>query len=80
MADSHNIATPEGGEGVLATAMEAFGRVDLVVNNAGILRDRTFAKMDLDLWNAVIAVHLSGAVHVALPAWRQMRDQGTGAS
>jgi len=78
MADTNDIATAEGGEAVIASALDAFGRVDVLVNNAGILRDRTFAKMDLDLWHAVIAVHLTGAVHVTLPAWRHMRQQAYG--
>jgi len=78
VADTNDIATPDGGEAVIAAALDAFGRIDVLVNNAGILRDRTFAKMELDLWQAVIAVHLTGAVHVTLPAWRQMRQQAYG--
>lgn len=48
------------GEKVIATAIAAFGRVDIVVNNAGILRDTSFVKMDKEKWNAVLNVHLQG--------------------
>jgi NAD(P)-dependent dehydrogenase (short-subunit alcohol dehydrogenase family) len=78
VADTNSIATPEGGEAVVATALDAFGRVDILINNAGILRDRTFAKMDAEAWDAVMAVHLTGAVNVTVPAWRQMREQAYG--
>ena len=78
VADTNSIATPAGGEAVVATALDTFGRVDILINNAGILRDRTFAKMDAEAWDAVMAVHLTGAVHVTIPAWRQMREQAYG--
>ncbi len=45
VSDSHSVATPEGGEAIVQTALDAFGRVDIVVNNAGILRDKTFHNM-----------------------------------
>ena len=78
VADTNNIATPQGGEALIRTAIEAFGRIDIVVNNAGILRDKTFAKMDPDLWEPVIEVHLLGAMCVTRPAWAHMREQGYG--
>jgi putative sterol carrier protein len=52
--------------------------VDIVINNAGILRDRTFAKMDGESWDAVMGVHLKGAYHVTRPAFVKMREQGYG--
>src|SRR3989442_3792269 len=64
VADDNNVATPEGGQGIVAAALEAFGRIDIVVNNAGILRDKTFSKMTVDLWDPVVAVHLRGALCV----------------
>jgi NAD(P)-dependent dehydrogenase (short-subunit alcohol dehydrogenase family) len=78
VADTNDIATPEGGEAVIQTAIDAFGRVDIVVNNAGILRDKSFANLEPAMWDAVIAVHLRGAMCVTQPAWRHMREQGYG--
>jgi NAD(P)-dependent dehydrogenase (short-subunit alcohol dehydrogenase family) len=64
----------DGGEAVA----DAFGRVDIVVNNAGILRDKSFHNMDPELMNPVFDVHLKGAFHVTQPAWVKMREQGYG--
>jgi NAD(P)-dependent dehydrogenase (short-subunit alcohol dehydrogenase family) len=60
------------------TAVEAFGRVDIVINNAGILRDKAFHNMGPDLVNPVLDVHLRGAFNVTQPAWVKMREQGYG--
>lgn len=65
-------------EAMIASAVQEWGSVDIVVNNAGILRDRTFAKMDLDDFAAVIDVHLMGSVNVTKAAWPHMRDRGYG--
>ena len=78
VADTNSVATPEGGEAIVKTAVDAFGRVDIVINNAGILRDKTFHNMDPDLMNPVFDVHLKGAFHVTKPAWIKMREQGYG--
>jgi NAD(P)-dependent dehydrogenase (short-subunit alcohol dehydrogenase family) len=78
VADANSVATPEGGAAIVQTAVDAFGRVDILVNNAGILRDKTFAKMGIEDWDAVLAVHLRGAVCVTQPAWRRMREQRHG--
>ena len=78
VADTSSVATPEGGEAIVATALEAFGRVDIVVNNAGILRDKAFHNMTPDLLDPVLAVHLEGAFWVTRPAWAHMREQGYG--
>jgi NAD(P)-dependent dehydrogenase (short-subunit alcohol dehydrogenase family) len=77
-ADTHSIATPEGGKALIDKAVEAFGRVDVVVNNAGILRDRSFPKSTPDELDAVLGVHLVGAFNVTRPAWAHMREQGHG--
>ena len=78
VADTHTVATPEGGEAVVRTALDAFGRVDIVINNAGILRDKTFQNMTPELLDPVIDVHLKGAFNVTRPAWIQMRTQSYG--
>ena len=58
--------------------IDAFGKVDIVINNAGILRDKAFHNMEPDLMNPVLDVHLKGAFHVTQPAWVMMREQGYG--
>lgn len=76
--DRSSVATPEGGAAVVEAALDAFGRVDIVVNNAGILRDSTFHKLSDEQLTAVLDVHLRGAIHVTRPAWRHFRDQRSG--
>ncbi len=76
--DAHSVATPEGGEAIVATALEHFGQLDIVVNNAGILRDKTFQNMTPDLLGPVLDVHLKGAFYVTRPAWVHMREQRYG--
>jgi NAD(P)-dependent dehydrogenase (short-subunit alcohol dehydrogenase family) len=78
VANHDNVATAEGGCGIVQTALDAFGRVDVVVNNAGILRDVTFHKMDDAQWDAVLKVHLYGTYHVTRAAWPSMREQQFG--
>jgi 3-oxoacyl-[acyl-carrier protein] reductase len=63
-------------ERMVAEVVEHFGGLDLVVNNAGILRDRTLAKMSLEEWNAVVQTNLTGVFHVCQAASRQLRDGG----
>jgi 3-hydroxy-3-methylglutaryl CoA synthase/NAD(P)-dependent dehydrogenase (short-subunit alcohol dehydrogenase family)/putative sterol carrier protein len=78
VANYDNVATAEGGENIVKTAMDAFGRVDIVINNAGILRDKSFIKMDSENWAAVQNVHLNGAYNVTKPAFQVMRENGFG--
>ncbi len=78
VADGNSVSTPEGGEASVQTALDNFGRVDIVVNNAGILRDKTFHNMTPELLEPVIDVHLKGAFYVTRPAWLKMREQGYG--
>ena len=73
-----SVATPEGGEAIVQKAVDSFGKVDIVVNNAGILRDKSFAKMTLDDLHSVLDVHLKGAFYVSQPAFRIMKDNGYG--
>ncbi len=72
------VHTAEGAESIVATAVERFGRVDVVVNNAGILRDKSLLKMDLDMWSRVLDVHLTGTFLVTQAAVRQLLKQGEG--
>jgi 3-hydroxy-3-methylglutaryl CoA synthase/NAD(P)-dependent dehydrogenase (short-subunit alcohol dehydrogenase family)/putative sterol carrier protein len=67
VANYDNVATPKGGENIVKTALDAFGRVDILINNAGILRDKSFLKMDPENWKAVLNVHLNGAYYVTRP-------------
>jgi NAD(P)-dependent dehydrogenase (short-subunit alcohol dehydrogenase family) len=78
VANTDSVSTPEGGKAIVQTALDAFGRVDIVINNAGILRDKAFHNMDADLLNPVLDVHLKGAFFVTQPAWVRMREQGYG--
>ncbi len=73
-----NVATTEGGANIVKTAVDAFGTVDIVINNAGILRDKSFVKMEPDNWHAVLNVHVNGAYNVTRPAFGIMRQKGYG--
>lgn len=66
------------GDKIVQNALDAFGRVDVVVNNAGILRDKSFAKMEDADWDLVYRVHVEGAYKVTRAAWPHLRDQGYG--
>jgi NAD(P)-dependent dehydrogenase (short-subunit alcohol dehydrogenase family) len=77
-ANHDSVATPAGGQAIVQAALTAFGRVDVLVNNAGILRDKAFHKMDPAMVDAVLDVHLKGAFYVSQPAFALMREQGYG--
>ncbi len=74
VADGNTVATPEGGRAIVDTALESFGRVDVVISNAGILRDKAFHNLTPELLDPVIDVHLKGAFNVLVPAWAKMRE------
>ncbi len=78
VADTNSVATPEGGAAIVQTALDAYGKIDVVINNAGILRDKSFHNMTPELLNPVLDVHLKGAFYVTQPAWVVMREQGYG--
>jgi len=73
-----NYDSVEDGASIVKTAVDAFGTVDIVVNNAGILRDTSFHKMTVDDWNLIVRVHLNGSFAVSHAAWPIMRDKGYG--
>ncbi|KAF5007426.1 hypothetical protein F66182_15738, partial [Fusarium sp. NRRL 66182] len=73
-----NKASAEDGDAVVKAAIDAFGRIDIVVNNAGILRDKAFTNMDDNLWNPVINVHLLGTYKVTKAAWPYFLKQKYG--
>ncbi|GAA4610289.1 SDR family oxidoreductase [Actinoallomurus liliacearum] len=78
VASTDNVATTEGAEAIVRTALDAFGRVDIVVNNAGILRDKSFKNMSPEEFDQVIAVHLRGSFLVTHAAWPHLREQAYG--
>ncbi|HEX9645480.1 MAG TPA: SDR family NAD(P)-dependent oxidoreductase [Acidimicrobiia bacterium] len=78
VADYSSVADPAGGEALVGKAIDEYGRLDILVNNAGILRDRSFANMTVDEVDSVLAVHLRGAFHVTIPAFRHMKEHGYG--
>ena len=78
VANHDSVSTPAGGEAIIQTAIDAYGRIDIVINNAGILRDKTFHNRTPDIVDSVIEVHLKGAFNVTRPAWIQMREQKYG--
>ena len=78
VAHHASIADPAGAQSLVELAVERFGSVDVLVNNAGILRDKTFAKITLEDFEAVLAVHLMGTVYCTHAAWPVMLEQGYG--
>ncbi|MBP2320406.1 NAD(P)-dependent dehydrogenase (short-subunit alcohol dehydrogenase family) [Kibdelosporangium banguiense] len=78
VADTHSVATREGGEVIVRTALKTYGQIDILVNNAGIVRDVPLSDMTPDDLDPMIDVHLKGAFYVTVPAWRVMREQGYG--
>lgn len=73
-----SVATPEGGQNIIQTAVDTFGKIDILVHVAGILRDRMIFNMSIEEWDAVINVHLRGAFCVNKPACVLMRAQKSG--
>tara|TARA_Y100001937_G_scaffold117286_1_gene170364 strand:+ start:464 stop:1369 length:906 start_codon:yes stop_codon:yes gene_type:complete len=78
VANYDSVATKSGGESIIQSALTEFGGIHAVVNNAGILRDKSFAKMEEEDLNAIIDVHLKGTFFVCQPAFVQMKEQGFG--
>jgi len=78
VANTDSVAEWESANRILQTALDAFGRIDVVVNNAGILRDRFFFNMSVEEWRAVIDVHLNGSFYVSRAAATHFKAQQSG--
>jgi 3-hydroxy-3-methylglutaryl CoA synthase/NAD(P)-dependent dehydrogenase (short-subunit alcohol dehydrogenase family) len=78
LANFDSVATAAGGEAMVKAALDEFGRLDILINNAGILRDKSFTKMAPENWQAVLDVHLNGAFNVTRPAFTAMKAGGFG--
>ncbi len=78
VANTDSVADWDAANRIVKTAIDAFGRVDVVINNAGILRDRFFFNMSIDEWKAVIDVHLNGSFYVARAAAPYFKSQESG--
>ena len=78
IANGANVANREEVDAMVAQAVEHWGRVDILINNAGILRDKSFAKMSMDDFQLVVDVHLMGSANCSKAVWELMREQGYG--
>lgn len=79
VANTNSVADWDSAQAIVATAMDTFGRLDGVVNNAGVLRDRYFHNMEPEEWRLVIDVHLNGSFYVSRAAAPYFREQNSGA-
>ena len=76
VANGDDVSTMQGGENILKTALDNFGQVDILVCNAGILRDKSFANTSEQDWDLVVKVHLKGTYCCTMPVWKWMKDNG----
>ena len=73
-----SVATMDGGAGIIQTAMDSYGRIDILINNAGILRDVSFLKMPEESWDIIFSVHVKGSFCCSKATWPIMREQQYG--
>jgi NAD(P)-dependent dehydrogenase (short-subunit alcohol dehydrogenase family) len=78
VASADSVAAPDSAAKIVQAAMDSFGRIDCIVNNAGIVRDRFFFNMSVDEWKAVVDVHLNGSFYVARAAATHFKQQASG--
>ncbi|HJV79863.1 SDR family NAD(P)-dependent oxidoreductase, partial [Noviherbaspirillum sp.] len=78
MASGASVTDPAAVEDMVSLVMREWGRIDILVNNAGFLRDKSFSKMTLDDFRAIVDVHLMGAVYCTKAVWEIMKQQNYG--
>jgi NAD(P)-dependent dehydrogenase (short-subunit alcohol dehydrogenase family) len=78
VANYGSVTSAEDAQAMVDSAVSEFGKIDILINNAGILRDKSFKKMTEDLWDPVIAVHLKGCYHPTKAVYAKLVEQGTG--
>lgn len=78
VANADSVASPAGAARIVQAALDNWGRIDILINNAGNLRDKTIAKMTPEDFDAVVAVHLAGAAYCSIAAWPHMKDANYG--
>jgi NAD(P)-dependent dehydrogenase (short-subunit alcohol dehydrogenase family) len=78
VAEASSVSTPEGGAAIVEAAVDAFGSVEIVVNNAGQLRNAAFEDLSVEEFREVVDTHLAGAFYVTQPAYRHMKAAGYG--
>jgi NAD(P)-dependent dehydrogenase (short-subunit alcohol dehydrogenase family) len=78
VASADSVATPEGGAAIVRKALDAFGRLDALVSNAGIVNNHPFEYLTAEQWRTMQGVHMDGAFNVSQPAYRVMKAQGYG--
>jgi len=78
VADTNSVSTPETAEALVKTAIDTYGKLDILINNAGILRDKSFAKGELSDFRLVLEVHLLGSVYVTKAAWPHLQANNYG--
>jgi NAD(P)-dependent dehydrogenase (short-subunit alcohol dehydrogenase family) len=78
IANGASVSDKKGAESIVADAVKAFGTVDILINNAGILRDKSFTKVTLEDFELILSVHLLGSVYVTKAAWPVMNEKGYG--
>jgi NAD(P)-dependent dehydrogenase (short-subunit alcohol dehydrogenase family) len=78
VASHDSVASPEGGEAIVRTAVERFGRLDAVVSNAGIFNSIAFDELSPDDWRRMLSVHLDGGFYLSQPAYKVMKEQRYG--
>ncbi len=78
VANADSVATADGAKAIIQTAIDNYGRIDILINNAGNLRDKTFSKLEPEDFDAVVDVHLSGAGYCTLAAWNHMKEANYG--
>ena len=77
-ANYDSVAEWDSASNIINTAVESYGKIDILINNAGILRDKSFAKMELDDYRKVMSVHLDGTFYCTRAAFNHMKEQGYG--